>query len=140
MTPADLPGPRSAAELERLRAVLYPRIGEDLAPFVLDRKSGSPLVDLDGNEYVDCASASASVPLGAAREDLIEPMVDALRRYGNEDGHGIASDLADPGRLRPQRHRGDRDRGEGDAPRHRPPDHPRLPRRLPRRDDDHRRA
>ena len=96
MTPLDLPGPKSAAELERLRAVLYPGIGEHLAPFVIERKSGSTLVDLDGNEYVDCASASASVPLGAAREDLIEPMVDALRRYGNEDGHGIASDLAAP--------------------------------------------
>ena len=70
MTPLDLPGPKSAAELERLRAVLYPGIGEHLAPFVIERKSGSTLVDLDGNEYVDCASASASVPLGATREDL----------------------------------------------------------------------
>ena len=34
MTPFDLPGPRSAATLERLRAVLYPGIGEHLAPFV----------------------------------------------------------------------------------------------------------
>src|ERR1700742_3507629 len=66
MTPPDLPGPKSAVELERLRAVLYPGIGEDLAPFVIERKSGSTLVDLDGNEYVDCASASASVALGAA--------------------------------------------------------------------------
>jgi 4-aminobutyrate aminotransferase-like enzyme len=96
VTPLDLPGPKSAAELERLRAVLYPGIGEHLAPFVIERKSGSTLVDLDGNEYVDCASASASVPLGAAREDLIEPLVDALRRFGNEDGHGIAPDLAAP--------------------------------------------
>jgi 4-aminobutyrate aminotransferase-like enzyme len=95
-TPRDLPGPRSAAELERLRAVLYPGIGEHLTPFVLDRKSGSTLIDLDGNEYVDCASASASVPLGAAREDLIEPMVAALRRYGNEDGHAIATEQALP--------------------------------------------
>lgn len=92
--PSDLPGPHSAAVLERLRAVLYPGIGEHLAPFVLDRKSGSTLVDLDGNEYVDCASASASVPLGAAREDLIEPTVAAMRRFGNEDGHAISTELA----------------------------------------------
>ena len=92
--PSDLPGPLSAAVLERLRAVLYPGIGEHLAPFVLDGKSGSTLVDLDGNEYVDCASASASVPLGAARADLIEPTVAALRRFGNEDGHAISTELA----------------------------------------------
>ena len=73
----DLPGPRSAEQLRRLRELLYPGTGEHLAPFVLDSKSGSTLTDLDGNEYVDLASASASVPLGAAREDLIEPLVAA---------------------------------------------------------------
>src|ERR1700712_780533 len=96
MTPFDLPGPKSAAELERLRAVLYPGIGEHLAPFVIERKSGSTLVDLDGNEYAPGPSPRPGGPLGPAREDLMEPMVDALRRYGNEDGHGIASDLAAP--------------------------------------------
>jgi len=96
MTPLDLPGPRSAAELERLRQVLYPGIAEDLAPFVLDRKSGHTVTDLDGNEFIDLISASASVPLGAAREDLIEPLVAALRRFGNEDGHSIASDQVLP--------------------------------------------
>ncbi len=96
MTPMDLPGPRSAAELERLRAVIYPGTAEHLAPFVLDRKSGSTVVDLDGNEFIDLISASASVPLGAAREDLIEPLVAALRRFGNEDGHAIATDLVMP--------------------------------------------
>ncbi len=92
----DLPGPRSAEQLRRLRALLYPGTGEHLAPFVLDSKSGSTLTDLDGNEYVDLASASASVPLGAAREDLIEPLVRALRRYGNEDGHAIATETMLP--------------------------------------------
>lgn len=96
MTLLDLPGPRSAAELERLSKVLYPRIAEDLAPFVLDHKSGSTVVDLDGNEYVDLLSASASVPLGAARADLIDPLVAALRRFGNEDGHSLPTDLVLP--------------------------------------------
>lgn len=94
--PRDLPGPRSAEQLRRLRQVLYPGTGEHLAPFVLAAKSGSTLTDLDGNEYVDLASASASVPLGAAREDLIEPLVATLRRLGNEDGHAIAADTALP--------------------------------------------
>ncbi len=92
----DLPGPRSAEQLRRLRELLYPGTGEHLAPFVLGSKSGSTLTDLDGNEYVDLASASASVPLGAAREDLIEPLVATLRRLGNEDGHAIASDTVLP--------------------------------------------
>ena len=51
---------------------------------------------MDGNVYLDLISASASVPLGACRDDLIEPAVEMLRRYGNEDSHGLASELMAP--------------------------------------------
>ena len=39
--------------------------------------------------YLDLISASASVPVGAARGDLIDPVVEAMRRYGNEDSHSM---------------------------------------------------
>ncbi len=62
-----------------------------LAPFVVASKSGHTVTDVDGNVFVDLVSASGSVPLGAAREDLIEPAVAAMRAIGNEDAHGLTS-------------------------------------------------
>jgi 4-aminobutyrate aminotransferase-like enzyme len=87
----DLPGPRSRELLERGAKVLYKGLSDELAPFVVDRKSGHTVTDVDGNVFFDLASASASVPLGAARADLIAPAVEAIRRFGNEDSHALAS-------------------------------------------------
>ncbi len=81
------PGPRTSDILERQRAVLYRGLADDLGPFVIDRKTGYEIEDIDGNVYLDCISAMASVPVGAARPDITEAAVDALRRYGNEDTH-----------------------------------------------------
>ena len=90
------PGPRSRELLDRLGAVAYPGLTAELAPFVIARKQGWTVTDVDGNVYLDLISASASVPLGAGREDIIEPAVEMLRRYGNEDSHGLASELMAP--------------------------------------------
>ncbi len=87
------PGPRSRELLERMERVLYPGTAHDLAPFVIARKFGYTVEDVDGNVYLDLISAMASVPLGAGREDLIEPSLEAMRRYGNEDAHYLVSDL-----------------------------------------------
>lgn len=87
----ELPGPRSRALLEAGERLLYAGLASDLAPLVLDRKAGYTATDVDGNVFFDLASASASVPLGACREDLIEPAVAAIRRWGNEDSHALAS-------------------------------------------------
>ncbi|KAA0266351.1 MAG: aminotransferase class III-fold pyridoxal phosphate-dependent enzyme, partial [Acidobacteria bacterium] len=86
-----LPGPRSRALLESGEGLLYAGLAADLAPLVLDRKRGYTATDVDGNVFYDLASASASVPLGACREDLIEPAVAAIRRWGNEDSHALSS-------------------------------------------------
>ncbi|MEZ5077648.1 MAG: aminotransferase class III-fold pyridoxal phosphate-dependent enzyme [Solirubrobacterales bacterium] len=94
--PAPLPGPRSRAALERLGELVYLGTAAHLTPFVAASKSGHLIEDLDGNSFVDLVSASASVPLGAARTDLIEPLSEAMLRLGNEDGHAIASDLMLP--------------------------------------------
>jgi 4-aminobutyrate aminotransferase-like enzyme len=94
--PGEIPGPKSAAELARLRELVYPGTADHLAPLVISSKRGYLVEDLDGNTFVDLVSSSASVPLGAGRQDLIDPLVEALRRIGNEDSHGVASDLMLP--------------------------------------------
>jgi 4-aminobutyrate aminotransferase-like enzyme len=90
------PGPRSREILERQKKLLYPGLSEELAPLVVHRKLGYAVEDVDGNVFLDMASASASVPLGAGREDLLEPAIEALRRYGNEDSHALPSELMLP--------------------------------------------
>ncbi len=94
--PGPIPGPKSAAELERLRGVVYPGTASHLVPFIVESKSGHHVTDIDGNTFVDLVSSSASIPLGASRPDLIDPLVVALRKIGNEDSHGIASELMLP--------------------------------------------
>jgi 4-aminobutyrate aminotransferase-like enzyme len=94
--PGPLPGPKSAAELERLEQLVYPGTANHLAPFVIEKKSRHYVTDLDGNTFVDLVSSSASVPLGAGRDDLIDPLVETLRKVGNEDSHGVASNLMLP--------------------------------------------
>ncbi len=90
------PGPRSRALLERQRVVMYPGFADHVAPLVMSRKDGWVVEDLDGNLYLDMASASASVPLGAGRPEILEPAIAALARYGSEDTHAIASELVAP--------------------------------------------
>ncbi|MFN8149834.1 MAG: aminotransferase class III-fold pyridoxal phosphate-dependent enzyme [Solirubrobacterales bacterium] len=87
----ELPGPRSREVLARGESVFYKGLSDEFAPLVIESKSGYTVTDIDGNVFVDLASASASVPLGACRGDLIEPAVEAIRRYGNEDSHALAS-------------------------------------------------
>ncbi len=87
------PGPRSRELLDRAGAVLYPGTGHGLIPAVVARKQGHEVEDVDGNVFVDLISASASVPLGACRADIVDDAVEALRRYGNEDSHTMVNEL-----------------------------------------------
>ncbi len=83
----DLPGPASRAILERQAPLLYPGLAHGLGPFVIARKEGITVEDVDGNVFWDFISAMASVPLGSARADITDAAVDAMRRYGMEDTH-----------------------------------------------------
>jgi 4-aminobutyrate aminotransferase-like enzyme len=85
------PGPRSRELLGRGARTLYPGLAGDLAPLVVESKSGFEVTDVDGNVYWDLASASGSVPLGAARADLLDAAITGLRAIGNEDSHALAS-------------------------------------------------
>ena len=44
----SLPGPLGAATLEKLTPLLYPGLAKDLGPFVVRRKEGAWIEDLDG--------------------------------------------------------------------------------------------
>jgi len=87
------PGPLSREVLARISATAYPGLANHLTPLAVAEKRAWTVADLDGNVYLDCASASASVPLGAGRRELLEPAVEALRTFGNEDSHALASEL-----------------------------------------------
>ena len=89
----DPPGPRSREILGRIERTAYPGLSAGLAPLALDSKRAWTVTDVDGNVYLDCASASASVPLGAGRPELLGPVNEALARFGNEDSHALVSEL-----------------------------------------------
>ena len=60
--PGPLPGPKSAAALERLGELVYPGTSSHLAPFIIDSKTSHYVTDIDGNTFVDLVSSSASIP------------------------------------------------------------------------------
>ena len=84
------PGPESRRLLERGRRVFYKGLSaaQHEAPFVVERKSGHTVEDVDGNLYVNFAIGSGSMPLGPDYPAVLEPTLEALRRFGNEcTGH-----------------------------------------------------
>jgi 4-aminobutyrate aminotransferase-like enzyme len=86
----ELPGPRGKEILERLGRVLYPGLAHGLGPFVVRRKDGSFIEDVDGNVFLDLISAMASVPLGAANARIMRAAVDAHATMGLDDAHFFA--------------------------------------------------
>ena len=90
------PGPRTREILERQRKVLYRGLADEVGPFVINRKSGYEIEDIDGNVYLDCVSAMASVPVGAGRADITDAAIEALKRYGNEDTHYFSHEYVLP--------------------------------------------
>jgi 4-aminobutyrate aminotransferase-like enzyme len=93
---APPPGPRSRELLEHQDKVLYPGLSHGFGPFVIVRKSGLTVEDVDGNVYLDMISAMASVPFGSGHTGVTEVAVEALRRYGNEDTHYYSHEFVLP--------------------------------------------
>ena len=56
------PGPLSRKILDRQNKIFYPGLTHGLAPFIIKRKHGYTVEDVDGNIYLDLVSASGSVP------------------------------------------------------------------------------
>jgi 4-aminobutyrate aminotransferase-like enzyme len=91
-----LPGRDGATILGKLGDVLYPGLANDLGPFVIRRKDGSWIEDIDGNVFLDLISGMASVPLGAANKRIVDAAVEALRETGLEDAHFYAHEYMLP--------------------------------------------
>jgi len=94
--PVSVPGPRSAELLAAQDKVFYPGLTGDGYPFVARSKSGWTVTDVDGNVFVDLVSASASVPIGAGRAELVTPAAEAMLSFGNEDSHAVFHELMLP--------------------------------------------
>jgi len=90
---AEPPGPKSREILERVGRTAYAGLTSDILPFAVADKAGWTVTDPDGNVFVDCISASASVPLGAGRREILEPALAAVERFGNEDSHSLVTEL-----------------------------------------------
>ncbi|HEX2469483.1 MAG TPA: aspartate aminotransferase family protein [Candidatus Limnocylindrales bacterium] len=71
MTAFVYPGPNARAVLERMRAVegagLRTSVGD---PLVVDRASGSTLIDPDGNTFTDLAGSFAAATIGHSHPDV----------------------------------------------------------------------
>jgi 4-aminobutyrate aminotransferase-like enzyme len=89
----DPPGPKSREVLARIEKTAYPGLYAGLAPMAIAEKRAWTVADIDGNVYLDCASASASVPLGAGRPEIVSAATSTLKAFGNEDSHGLVSEL-----------------------------------------------
>jgi 4-aminobutyrate aminotransferase-like enzyme len=88
------PGPRSSELLRRARSRLWGELSYETMPFVLARKWGSVLEDVDGNRYIDMVTGWGSTNVGACHPDVVEPTVEALRAYGVEITDYVCSEPA----------------------------------------------
>jgi diaminobutyrate-2-oxoglutarate transaminase len=82
LIPRSLPGPKSAALLERQakhesNARSYPR----RLTFAVERGEGPYLVDVDGNVYVDFLNGAGVLPLGHSDPELVSCAADQLSRF-----------------------------------------------------------
>jgi len=91
----ELPGPRSRALLARLDRVLNGPLRESGdVPFVLGRKRGHLLEDVDGNTFADHVSAWGAAPYGAQPAAVGAAMAEAWDRYGMEITNYVKSEPA----------------------------------------------
>jgi 4-aminobutyrate aminotransferase-like enzyme len=80
-----LPGPNSRALIERQEQVFFKGLTACQDPFVMARKWGHAIEDVDGNVFLNLAIGSGSMPLGPDYGPVLEPTLEALARFGNED-------------------------------------------------------
>jgi len=79
------PGPNSRRYLEKEKQLFSKAwyANKDV-PFIVRRKKGWVLEDVDGNRFIDAATGWASTPLGAAHGEVTQTTVDALWESGIE--------------------------------------------------------
>jgi 4-aminobutyrate aminotransferase / (S)-3-amino-2-methylpropionate transaminase / 5-aminovalerate transaminase len=75
-----VPGPRSAALMERRNAVVARGIGTTLPVFV-ERAGGGVLVDVDGNSLIDFGSGIAVASVGNAADAVVSRVQEQVARF-----------------------------------------------------------
>jgi 4-aminobutyrate aminotransferase-like enzyme len=85
------PGPKSRELIARQDRVLFKGLTACQEPFVMARKWGHVIEDVDGNTYLNLAIASGSMPLGPDYPKVLEPTMEALARFGNEDSMHVCT-------------------------------------------------
>ncbi len=86
------PGPRSKELLERHEKVFFRGLTAVQDPFVMARKWGHAIEDVDGNVYLNFAIGSGSMPLGPDYPAVLDPTLEALARFGNECTHHVCTE------------------------------------------------
>ncbi len=77
------PGPRSREYMEREKRLFFAAWYTDKdVPFIMQRKRGWFIEDVDGNRYLDMTTGWASTPMGAGYEPVIERAIEVLRESG----------------------------------------------------------
>ena len=80
---ASPPGPKSRAYMEQEKRLFFAAWYTDKdVPFIMQRKQGWFIEDVDGNRYIDMVTGWASTPLGAGYEPAIERAIEVLRESG----------------------------------------------------------
>lgn len=88
-----LPGPRSVERLARKSKVFQGPLRDGTnVPFVLGRKHGHILEDVDGNTFADHVSAWGAAPYGAQPARVRAAVSTAWDRYGMEISQYLSSD------------------------------------------------
>jgi len=77
------PGPESRRYMEKEKKLFFATWYKDKdVPFILRRKKGWTLEDVDGNRYIDMVTGWASTPLGAGHPEVMEAVIEALWESG----------------------------------------------------------
>ncbi len=80
------PGPKSREILARAASLTHRQLSPNQSvPFVLDRKEGWFLHDVDGNSYVDMVTGWGSTVLGAGHPSVTDAVISGIKRYSLEN-------------------------------------------------------
>ena len=89
------PGPKSRAFLEKERHLFFAGwYTQKAVPFIMQRKQGWFIEDVDGNRYLDMVTGWASTPLGAGHPEVLRRVIEALQQSGGIECTDYITDVS----------------------------------------------
>lgn len=87
------PGPGAQAVIDRARRIegAGPRTGGPVPPLVVDRASGSTLVDPDGNAWLDLGGSFAATAVGHGHPDVVAAIVEQAPHLGHVSSASLSA-------------------------------------------------